>query len=161
MIPEERLKFYLSVHVGAFAPPIIIHLKNKFLKGNEISDLEKKILINFLNYKKEKLNIIPSSKEIVASLFNTLNYVGEYILLQNKEKYPPDTPDIFVHQVERAWDLNVQQEITDEMHQELMFLNSLYKKCIVDGINLSSANLVLFENKIKYYLRRFDPDRLH
>jgi hypothetical protein len=161
MIPDESLKPLVVLHVGLFAPPIIKHLKDHYLKPkSNVNEVERKILQNFVNFKKEKFSLRPSPKEIVVSLFNTLKLVAEHLLAMHKEKYDEGTKNLFTNEVERAWVLNVKQAVSEDMHEGLLWLQKLRDACVTDGTNPSVSDLLLFENKAKHVLRGFDPDAL-
>ncbi|MEX2684189.1 MAG: hypothetical protein Q6373_021645 [Candidatus Sigynarchaeota archaeon] len=161
MISDAALKTLLVIHVGSFAPPIIKHIKNRFiLHTSSASDNEKKILVNFVNFKKEKISFKPSPKEIIVSLYNTLKLVAEYVLALHKEKYDETTKHLFTNEVERAWVLNVRKPVSDEMHEGLLWVEKVRDACVVDGTNPSASDLLLLENKVKHVLRGFDPAAL-
>nr|MDO8113518.1 hypothetical protein [Candidatus Sigynarchaeota archaeon] len=161
MISDESLKLLLGIHVGFLAPPVIKHFKDHYLKhrGN-YDEAEKKALINFVNFKKEKLSLKPAPKEIVVSLYNTMKLVAEEILFLNKEKYDETTKNLFTNEVERAWVINVKKSVADEMHGDMLWIEKTRDACVIDGANPSASDLLLFENKAKHYLRAFDPDSL-
>ncbi len=160
-VPDDMFKLELITHVGVLAPPVIKHVKELYVKGmGRAPDLQNKILANFVNYKKEKIAIKPSAKELVASLLNTLNFLAEYIMFLHGERYDEGTTDRFVNQVERAWVLNVKSPVSDEMHQDLVWLQKTRAQCIDEGTKPQASDLILFENKAKHYLRGFKPGSL-
>lgn len=158
MVPDT-LRPLVLLHVGPFSPPLIKHLKDRYT-GGKVSDKERAILVNFVNFKKEKISLKPSAKEIIASLYNTLLFTSAHVLAAHGEQYDPDVPDLFVNQVERAWVLNVREPVNDEMHRDLAWVLSTRNACIDTGANPTAPDLLLFENKVKHYLRGFLPERL-
>jgi len=151
----------LVIHVGSFAPPIIKHIKNRYiLHASSASDGERKILVNFVNFKREKISFKPAPKEIIVSLYNTLKLVAEHVLSLHKEKYDDTTKNLFTNEVERAWVLNVRKPVSDDMHEVLLWIEKVRDACVVDGTNPVSSDLLLFENKVKHFLRGFDPGGL-
>jgi hypothetical protein len=162
MISDTTLKPLLVLHVGLFSPPTIKHLKAVYLAPGSSAaagdiGAVRKILVNFVNFKKEKISIKPSPKEIVVSLYNTLKLVAEYVLSLHKERYDETTKNLFTNEVERAWVLNARKPISDDMHEGLLWLEKVHGACVVDGLNPASADLILFENKVKHFLRGFNP----
>nr|MDO8117370.1 hypothetical protein [Candidatus Sigynarchaeota archaeon] len=161
MVPDDMFKLELMTTVGALSPPVIKHVKDQYVKGTgKAPDLQNKILTNFVNYKKEKLALKPSTKEIVAGLMNTLNFLAEYVLFLHGERYDEDIADRFVNQVERAWVLNVKSAVSDNMHQDLLWLQKMRAQCLDEGSKPQASDMVLFENKVKHYLRDFKPGNL-
>ena len=154
-------KIELALHVGPLSPPLVKHVRERHVGGKgQLSELERAILVNFVNFKKEKASLKPSPKEVVVSLYNTLSLVSEHVLALHGERYDEDVPDRFVNQVERAWVLNVKQPVNEAMHRDLGWLHATRDECIGTGTNPSRADLLLFENKAKHYLRAFLPERL-
>jgi len=165
MISDAALKPLLFLHVGLFAPPIIKHFKTLYLapRGSVptgIVDAARKILVNFVNFKKEKISFKPAPKEIVVSLYNTSKLVAEHLLSLHKEKYDEATKNLFTNEVERAWVLNVKQPVSDDMHDGLLWIEKVRDACVVDGTNPIYSDLILFEYKVKHILRGFDPRAL-
>jgi len=165
MITDTTLKPLLVLHVGMFSPPFIKHLKSMYLAPGSSAlagdvDAARKILVNFVNFKKEKLRLKPAPKEIVVSLYNTLKLVAEYVLSLQKERYDETTKNRFTNEVERAWVLNAKKPVSDDMHEGLLWLERVHGTCVMDGSNPASADLLLFENKVKHFLRGFNPAAL-
>jgi hypothetical protein len=165
VISDAALKPLLVLHVGLFAPPIIKHFKALYLAprgsvptGN--ADAARKILVNFVNFKKEKISLKPAPKEVVVSLYNTLKLVAEHVLSLHKEKYDETTKNLFTNEIERAWVLNVKSPVSDDMHDGLLWVEKVRDTCVDDGTNPMSSDLILFEYKIKHFLRGFDPRAL-
>jgi hypothetical protein len=165
MISDAALKPLLVLHVGLFSPPIIKHFKALYLApgggvaaGN--AGAARKILVNFVNFKKEKVSLKPAPKEIVVSLYNTLRLVAEHVLSLHKEKYDDTTKNLFTNEVERAWVLNVKKPVADDMHDGLLWVEKTRDACVVDGTNPTASDLLLLENKVKHLLRGFDPGAL-
>jgi hypothetical protein len=161
MISDAAIKPLLILHVGLFSPPIIRHYKNLYLAaGSRSNEAVRKILVNFVNFKKEKLSLKPAPKEIIVSLYNTLKLVAEHVLSLHKEKYDETTNSLFTNEVERAWVLNAKKPVSDDMHEGLLWLEKIHGACISDGTNPVGSDLLLFENKVKHVLRGFDPAAL-
>ncbi|MBN2152439.1 MAG: hypothetical protein JW839_13385 [Candidatus Lokiarchaeota archaeon] len=161
MISDANLKPLLVIYIGAFAPPMIKHVKNRYiLHRDSVSNIERKILVNFVNFKKEKVGIKPSPKEIVVSLYNTLKLVAEHVLALHKERYDEATKNLFTNEVERAWVLNAKKPVSDDMHEGLLWVEKVRDACVVDGTNPGASDLILIENKVKHLLRGFDPGAL-
>ncbi len=165
MITDTTLKPLLLLHVGLFAPPIIKHFKAVYLAPSDNAaagntDAVRKILVNFVNFKKEKISLKPAPKEIVVSLYNTLKLVAEQVLSLHKEKYDETTKNLFANEVEQAWVLNVKSPVSDGMHDGLLWIEKVRDACVVDGTNPMSSDLLLFEYKVKHFLRAFDPNAL-
>ncbi|MHA1794169.1 MAG: hypothetical protein ACTSVI_16120 [Promethearchaeota archaeon] len=156
MISDQKLKLLVNIHVGPFSPVIIRHFKKIFLKDpSGTHDLVKMVLMNFINYKKAKVAIFPITKEIVASLYNTLYLTSEYLLLMQGRVYNEDTRDRFINQVEYAIIVNKKTPVTEEIHDILVQIQHQRDRCLKDGFNLEIHELVLFENNIKKFLRMF------
>ncbi|MHA1682721.1 MAG: hypothetical protein ACTSUE_17410 [Promethearchaeota archaeon] len=161
MISDAKLKLLLVTHVGTLSPPILIHLKKSFMKGDvQPNSLERKVLLNFIEYKKARARLKPSPKEIIAGLYNTLKFTSEYILRLHDEKYDDGTEDLFVKQVERAIVLNVQSPVTDAVHDELGKLHAVRDESLLNGHDPGPPDLILFQNRIKHYLREFRVENL-
>ncbi|NMC07801.1 MAG: hypothetical protein GYA24_21485 [Candidatus Lokiarchaeota archaeon] len=165
MISDTALKPLLFIHVGAFSPPIIKHFKALYLAGGtglaaSSVDAARKILINFVNFRREKISIKPAPKEIIVSLYNTLKLVSEHVLSLHKEKYDETTEHLLANEVERAWVLNVKKPVPDEMHEDLLWIEKTRDACVMEGANPIGSDLLLFENKVKHLLRGFVPAAL-
>ena len=165
MISDAALKPLLVLHVGLFAPPVIKYFRALYLApGGSVAasndNAARKILVNFVNFKKEKISLKPAPKEIVVSLYTTLKLVAEHVLSLHKEKYDEATKNLFTNEVERAWVLNVKSPVSDDMHDGLLWVEKVRDACVVDGTNPISSDLILFEYKVKHFLRGFDPGAL-
>ncbi len=161
MSSDAALKTLLVIHVGSFSPPIIKHVKNRYLlHPSSASDIERKLLVNFVNFKKEKISLKPAPKEIIVSLYNTLKLVAEHVLSLHKEKYDETTKSLFTNEVERAWVLNARKPVSDDMHEGLLWVEKVRDACVVDGTNPATSDLILLENKVKHLLRGFEPGAL-
>ncbi len=165
MISDAALKSLLVLHVGTFAPSIIKYFKAMYLAPGGsaaagIAEVARKILVNFVNFKKEKISLKPSPKEIVVSLYNTSKLVAGHVLSLHKEKYDEATKNLFTNEVERAWVLNVKKPVSDDMHEGLLWVEKIRDACVVDGTNPTASDLLLFENRIKHILRGFDSGAL-
>lgn len=165
MISDTALKPLLIIHVGVFSPPIIKHFKAMYLAGDANQavasvDAARRILINFVNFRKEKLSIKPAPKEIVVSLYNALKLVAEHVLSLHKEKYDEKTSHLLANEVERAWVLNVKKPVQDDMHEDLLWIEKIRDACVMEGSNPMGSDLLLFENKVKHLLRGFVPAAL-